>query len=81
MTMVVQLNLTMDSSILGYRYDVNRDELVVYIVHYHHRDPQHRLYTLLQQTQSRLVLVHWSNEKLTLIMILFHCDINFNVLL
>ena len=23
------------------------------------RDPQHRLYTLLQQTQSRLVLVHW----------------------
>jgi non-ribosomal peptide synthetase component F len=23
------------------------------------RDPQHRLYSLLQQTQSRLVLVHW----------------------
>ena len=23
------------------------------------RDPQHRLYSLMQQTQSRLVLVHW----------------------
>ena len=23
------------------------------------RDPQHRLYSLLQQTKSRLVLVHW----------------------
>jgi non-ribosomal peptide synthetase component F len=23
------------------------------------RDPQHRLYTLVEQTQSRLVLVHW----------------------
>ncbi len=23
------------------------------------RDPQHRLYTLVQQTQSRLILVHW----------------------
>ncbi len=23
------------------------------------RDPQHRLYSLVQQTQSRLVLVHW----------------------
>ncbi len=23
------------------------------------RDPEHRLYALLQQTQSRLVLVHW----------------------
>ena len=23
-----------------------------------HRDPQHRLYALLQQTQSRLVLIH-----------------------
>ena len=23
------------------------------------RDPEHRLYALMQQTQSRLVLVHW----------------------
>ena len=23
------------------------------------RDPQHRLYALMQETQSRLVLVHW----------------------
>ena len=23
------------------------------------RDPQHRLHALVQQTQSRLVLVHW----------------------
>jgi non-ribosomal peptide synthetase component F len=28
------------------------------------RDPQHRLYALLQQTQSRLLLVHWlTNTK------------------
>ena len=24
-----------------------------------HRDPEHRLHALMQQTQSRLVLVHW----------------------
>ncbi|CAF1593563.1 unnamed protein product, partial [Adineta steineri] len=27
------------------------------------RDPQHRLYALTQQTQSRLVLVHWLTRK------------------
>ncbi|CAF1077680.1 unnamed protein product [Adineta steineri] len=27
------------------------------------RDPQHRLHALIQQTESRLVLVHWLTEK------------------
>ncbi|CAF4322932.1 unnamed protein product, partial [Adineta steineri] len=27
------------------------------------RDPQHRLHTLIQQTQSRLVLVHWLTKS------------------
>jgi len=28
------------------------------------RDPQHRLHSLLQQTQSRLVLVHWLTKTI-----------------
>ena len=27
------------------------------------RDPRHRLHTLVQQTQSRLVLVHWLTKQ------------------
>ncbi|CAF4473103.1 unnamed protein product, partial [Adineta steineri] len=27
------------------------------------RDPQHRLHTLVQQTQSRLVLIHWLTKN------------------
>ena len=27
------------------------------------RDPQHRLHSLIQQTQSRLVLVHWLTKR------------------